>query len=103
MANVLHNIICLEAEWEYRKDKRNRFCLNTEPMLNWLWTFRHGCDRLKVAIKRFAVVWHYKPIMELWSSIGSWGATLYKSKQRQDGARGLSINLSLTLEKPILM
>ena len=43
MANALHNIICLEAEWEYRKDKRNRFGLNTEPLLNWLRTF-HGCD-----------------------------------------------------------
>lgn len=32
-----------------------------------------------------------------------WGATLYKSKQRQDGVRWLSINLALTLEKPILM
>lgn len=42
MANALHNIICLEAEWEYRQDK-NKFCLNTEPLLNWLRTF-HGCD-----------------------------------------------------------
>lgn len=36
MANVNHNIICLEAEWEYRKEKRNKFSLNTEPLLNWL-------------------------------------------------------------------
>ena len=44
MANALHNIICLEAEWEYRYDKRNnKFSLNTEPLLNWLRTF-HGCD-----------------------------------------------------------
>ena len=43
MANTLHNIICLEAEWEYRYDKRNKFSLNTEPLLNWLRTF-HGCD-----------------------------------------------------------
>ena len=44
MANTLHNIICLEAEWEYREDKRNnKFSLNTEPLLNWLKTF-HGCD-----------------------------------------------------------
>ena len=43
MANALHNIICLEAEWEYRYDKRYKFSLNTEPLLNWLKTF-HGCD-----------------------------------------------------------
>ena len=43
MANALHNIICLEAEWEYRNVKRNKFSLNTEPLLNWLRTF-HGCD-----------------------------------------------------------
>ena len=44
MANALHNIICLEAEWEYRYDKRNnKFSLNTEQLLNWLRTF-HGCD-----------------------------------------------------------
>ena len=44
MANALHNIICLEADWEYRYDKRNnKFSLNTEPLLNWLRTF-HGCD-----------------------------------------------------------
>ena len=43
MANALHNIICLEAEWEYRYDKSNKFSLNTEPLLNWLRTF-HGCD-----------------------------------------------------------
>ena len=43
MANALHNIICLEAEWEYRNAKSNKFSLNTEPLLNWLRTF-HGCD-----------------------------------------------------------
>lgn len=42
MKKALHNIICLEAEWEYRED-RNKFCLNTEPLLNWLKAF-HGCD-----------------------------------------------------------
>ena len=32
-----HNIICLEAEWEYsEKSQDNRFSLNTLPMLNWL-------------------------------------------------------------------
>lgn len=32
-----HNIICLEAEWEYsEKNPKNRFSLNTLPMLNWL-------------------------------------------------------------------
>ena len=32
-----HNIICLEAEWEYsEQDPKNRFSLNTLPMLNWL-------------------------------------------------------------------
>ena len=41
MAKALHNIICLEAEWEYRQEKRNKFSLNTEPLLNWLKTF-HG-------------------------------------------------------------
>ena len=39
MANALHNIICLETEWEYRNVKRNKFSLNTEPLLNWLRTF----------------------------------------------------------------
>ena len=43
MANALHNIICQEAEWEYRNVKRNKFSLNTEPLLNWLRTF-HDCD-----------------------------------------------------------
>ena len=43
MANALHNIICLEAEWEYRNAQSNKFSLNTEPLLNWLRTF-HGCD-----------------------------------------------------------
>ena len=34
MGNALHNIICLEAEWEYRNDKRNnKFSLNTEPLV----------------------------------------------------------------------
>ena len=32
-----HNIICLEAEWEYsEQNPDNRFSLNTLPMLNWL-------------------------------------------------------------------
>ena len=32
-----HNIICLEAEWEYsEQNPNNRFSLNTLPMLNWL-------------------------------------------------------------------
>lgn len=32
-----HNIICLEAEWEYSEQNlKNRFSLNTLPMLNWL-------------------------------------------------------------------
>ncbi len=32
-----HNIICLEAEWEYSEQSpNNRFSLNTLPMLNWL-------------------------------------------------------------------
>lgn len=32
-----HNIICLEAEWEYsEQNPKNRFSLNTLPMLNWL-------------------------------------------------------------------
>ena len=43
MANALHNIICLEAEWEYRNVKRDNFSLNTEPLLNWLRSFR-GSD-----------------------------------------------------------
>ncbi len=32
-----HNIICLEAEWEYSEQNPDkRFSLNTLPMLNWL-------------------------------------------------------------------
>lgn len=35
--HTTHNIICLEAEWEYsERNPRNRFSLNTLPMLNWL-------------------------------------------------------------------
>lgn len=35
--HTTHNIICLEAEWEYSKrNPNNRFSLNTLPMLNWL-------------------------------------------------------------------
>ena len=37
--------------------------------------------------------------MELWSPIGSWGATLYKSKQRQDGGSGVVNQLSLDLRE----
>ena len=34
---TIHNIICLEAEWEYsERNRKNRFSLNTLPMLNWL-------------------------------------------------------------------
>lgn len=43
MNNIHHNIICLEAEWKYRKEKQNCFSLNTEPLLSWLQAF-HGCD-----------------------------------------------------------
>lgn len=42
MKESLHNIICFEAEWEYREDK-NKFRMNTEPLLNWLKVF-HGCN-----------------------------------------------------------
>ena len=35
--HTIHNIICLEAEWEYsEQNPKNRFSLNTLPMLNWL-------------------------------------------------------------------
>ncbi len=35
--HTVHNIICLEAEWEYSEQSPdNRFSLNTLPMLNWL-------------------------------------------------------------------
>ena len=35
--HTTHNIICLEAEWEYsERNPNNRFSLNTLPMLNWL-------------------------------------------------------------------
>lgn len=35
--HTTHNIICLEAEWEYsERNPDNRFSLNTLPMLNWL-------------------------------------------------------------------
>ena len=42
MAKSLHNIICLEAEWEFRKN-HNTFTLKTEPLLHWLKEF-HDCD-----------------------------------------------------------
>ena len=35
MANALHNIICLEAEWEYRNNKRNKFRLNPSLTFNY--------------------------------------------------------------------
>ena len=38
-----HNIICLEAEWEYSEHTDNRFSLNTQPMLNWL-KESYDCD-----------------------------------------------------------
>ena len=45
-----HNIICLEAEWEYsEKNSENRFSLNTLPMLNWLME-AYDC---KVIYRRF--------------------------------------------------
>ena len=53
MANALHNIICLEAEWEYRNVKRNKFNLNTEPLLNWLRTF-HGCGSHSGQFQQYA-------------------------------------------------
>ena len=35
--HTIHKIICLEAEWEYsEQNPKNRFSLNTLPMLNWL-------------------------------------------------------------------
>lgn len=35
--HTTHNIICLEAEWEYsEKNAENSFSLNTLPMLDWL-------------------------------------------------------------------
>lgn len=42
MTKSNHNIICLEAEWQFRDDK-NKFCLNTEPLLHWLKEF-YGCE-----------------------------------------------------------
>ena len=45
-----HNIICLEAEWEYsEQNPDNRFSLNTLPMLNWL-RERYDCE---VIYRRF--------------------------------------------------
>ena len=45
-----HNIICLEAEWEYsEQNPKNRFSLNTLPMLNWL-RERYDCE---VIYRRF--------------------------------------------------
>lgn len=46
--STTHNIICLEAEWEYT-DSDNRFSLNTLPMLNWL---KESYD-CKVIYRRF--------------------------------------------------
>lgn len=38
---ALHNIICLEGEWQYAQSqpRDNRFNLKTEPLLNWLKEF----------------------------------------------------------------
>lgn len=36
VSRIRHNIICLEAEWEFNDNGKNRFSLNTEPMLRWL-------------------------------------------------------------------
>ncbi len=48
--HTTHNIICLEAEWEFsEKNQENRFSLNTLPMLNWL-RERYDC---KVIYRRF--------------------------------------------------
>jgi len=41
MKKALHNIICLEAEWQFRQE--NTFNLNVEPLLHWLKEY-HGCE-----------------------------------------------------------
>jgi hypothetical protein len=44
MKKSTHNIICLEAEWNYNShEKENQFSLDTKPLLNWLKEF-YSCD-----------------------------------------------------------
>ena len=53
-----HNIICLEAEWEYTEHTDNKFSLNTQPMLNWL-KESYECDIIYRRIRTKADLKHY--------------------------------------------
>jgi hypothetical protein len=54
-----HNIICLEAEWEYSvENARNAFSLNTLPMLNWLKEV-YDCDVIYRRIRTKADLKYY--------------------------------------------
>lgn len=54
-----HNIICLEAEWYYHsQEKKNKFNLNTEPLLRCLKEY-HGCDIVHRSILTRADLAHY--------------------------------------------
>jgi hypothetical protein len=44
MKKSTHNIICLEAEWNYNSQRKdNKFSLDTKPLLNWLKEY-YNCD-----------------------------------------------------------
>lgn len=59
MTNKPHNIICLEAEWYYNShEKKDRFNLNTEPLLRWLKEY-HGCNVVHRNILTRADLFHY--------------------------------------------
>lgn len=56
--STCHNIICLEAEWEYTAQTDNAFSLNTQPMLNWL-KESYDCDIIYRRIRTKADLKHY--------------------------------------------
>lgn len=56
--STCHNIICLEAEWEYTDQTENTFSLNTQPMLNWL-KESYDCDIIYRKIRTKADLKHY--------------------------------------------
>ncbi|WP_286437688.1 DUF6642 family protein [Bacteroides acidifaciens] len=59
MMRKAHDIICLEAEWLYNScQKRNRFNLKTEPLLNWLKEY-HDCNVIYRHILSKADLQHY--------------------------------------------
>lgn len=56
--HTTHNIICLEAEWEYSVATNNTFSLNTRPLLNWIQE-SYDCDVVYRKIRTKADLKYY--------------------------------------------